>query len=382
MAITYPTQTPGSAFSLVSGNTLDITYTVPSGTELLLIGGFGRDTTISSIEDWTTTTEPFVELPAAFDAQGAGANDIDMKVWGIINPTAKANTITVTYEDTVNWRCAWMASYAGNDTTSVADAVNFLEYNADAATVAVFESTSVLASAGTAGNALIVMGGHISDEGANTSSIDAAFTEIIDDTTLNSAIGNGGAGWYMAHLLDGAPDAATITWGNNNYSRGLMFEIVAASGAVYINDTDDLVGAVEQTYPTTWTDTSLTLPDAPDTTGLSGQLYVLVETATGAVASRAITVGSAGADVTDFPLVDLAAAAQASLTSLKWSWFDQADPKDFVAPVNEGTTESTDASGNLTLDLSSSTLTTGQTGCLMLSNADGSLIGLYRIAVD
>jgi hypothetical protein len=89
-----------------------------------------------------------------------------------------------------------------------------------------------------------------------------------------------------------------------------------------------------------------------------------------------------GATLTDVKLVDLENSSQASLTSLKWDWFDESSPNSFTTPTDQGTVEATDANGNITIDLPNSTLTSGQTGFLILRDATNNYIGAYRLDVD
>lgn len=68
-------------------------------------------------------------------------------------------------------------------------------------------------------------------------------------------------------------------------------------GEVYVNDAATLDGGeVLQTYPgaANWSDTQIDMQNVIDKGALTGQLYLIVETATGAVASRAISVGGGG----------------------------------------------------------------------------------------
>ncbi len=81
-------------------------------------------------------------------------------------------------------------------------------------------------------------------------------------------------------------------------------------------------------------------------------------------------------------LVDIAGVAQASLTGLRWSWFNEGSPGIMNAPSDEGTVETTDAGGELVLDLPNTTLTSGQTGWLALRDPSGLFIGGYRLQVD
>lgn len=62
--------------------------------------------------------------------------------------------------------------------------------------------------------------------------------------------------------------------------------------------------------------------------------------------------------------------AAASLTGLKWAFYEQAHPDVFAVPVSQGTAGSTDGSGVLTLTVST-VLAVGAVGWLTISNSDG-----------
>jgi hypothetical protein len=64
-------------------------------------------------------------------------------------------------------------------------------------------------------------------------------------------------------------------------------------------------------------------------------------------------------------------AAAASLTNLKWAFFDQATPDLFAAPTCKGAVESTAADGTLTVDLVTTALVPGQVGWLIVTDSDG-----------
>lgn len=60
----------------------------------------------------------------------------------------------------------------------------------------------------------------------------------------------------------------------------------------------------------------------------------------------------------------------ASLTGLKWAWFDSTDPSSFAAPTDRGSIESTDGSGVLNISVRSA-LASGGVGWLIITNSDG-----------
>jgi hypothetical protein len=61
----------------------------------------------------------------------------------------------------------------------------------------------------------------------------------------------------------------------------------------------------------------------------------------------------------------------ASLSGLRWAWFDQVTPNLFAAPTDKGTAESTDANGQLVITLPNSQLPTGGIGWLVITDSAG-----------
>lgn len=80
-------------------------------------------------------------------------------------------------------------------------------------------------------------------------------------------------------------------------------------------------------------------------------------------------------------LVSKAGADQASLSAVSWAWFDQ-DIGALSAPTDKGSTETTDANGEMVITLTVSVLTSGQIGTLVLYDSTGGKLGAYRVAVD
>lgn len=77
-------------------------------------------------------------------------------------------------------------------------------------------------------------------------------------------------------------------------------------------------------------------------------------------------------------LVSPAGAAAASLTNLKWAWFDQVTPDLFAAPTDKGAVELTDGAGVLTISLPNSVKTSGQIGWLIVTNSDGTTGTIHK----
>lgn len=64
-------------------------------------------------------------------------------------------------------------------------------------------------------------------------------------------------------------------------------------------------------------------------------------------------------------------AAAASITGLRWAFFDEARPDLLTSPSATGVGESTDGSGNLSIDVAGTSLVPGQVGFLIISDTDG-----------
>jgi hypothetical protein len=76
-------------------------------------------------------------------------------------------------------------------------------------------------------------------------------------------------------------------------------------------------------------------------------------------------------------LVDVAGAAVASLTGLKWAFFANVTPDLFVAPEAKGAVETTDASGVNVISFTSA-LAPGATGWLTITDSDGSATTIHK----
>lgn len=74
----------------------------------------------------------------------------------------------------------------------------------------------------------------------------------------------------------------------------------------------------------------------------------------------------------EITLTDASGNLSASLSGLKWAWFDQVTPDLFATPTDQGSTGSTDLSGVFSQDLSGTALTVGQTGWLTITDSTGS----------
>lgn len=221
--------TASDAKSSASSTTLDVTHTVPAGTKLLLFAIGWRDgvnRSISTVEDWDSG-QSFVLISGAQTNPVSSGNDQYIEVWGLLNPTAQANTITVTLSGAVTYMWQYMLNFSGNVDSSLAAAISVLEVVDNLSTGET--ASTAFASAGTAGNALVAVGSFRGDDG-NPASIDASFVEVIDGLTGGGSNHNADCSYYGAYLLDGAPAAPAISWSAAaDPNAGIYLEIVAAS---------------------------------------------------------------------------------------------------------------------------------------------------------
>ena len=114
--------------------------------------------------------------------------------------------------------------------------------------------------------------------------------------------------------------------------------------------------------------------NAQSATGIGAIVTVRLASGTGTAQNA---TGAGNADViglvksVQLTLTDEQGTPIPNLTGLKWAWFDQATPDLFLAPTDKGANESTDGSGNLVVEIPNSTLNSGQTGWLTVTDSDG-----------
>lgn len=132
---------------------------------------------------------------------------------------------------------------------------------------------------------------------------DADITSYLAGTKVTSLVGSANVLSYHSLFTDDdspnseGPAGTNPEMSLNGTAGSWVSDHPTRLGTVWINDaaTKD-GGEVLQTYPGAgnWADGTITMTTAPDVTGLTPPLYVLVETATGALAYRAVTVGTTG----------------------------------------------------------------------------------------
>ena len=221
MAITRGGTT--SSFSTsVEGTTGDVSHTVDSGTDLLVLSVSMRaNHAVNGTPQWSLGGgENLTLIHASTSSDLAG--DQRQYIYGLISPTVGAGTIDVVIDPAAPWIFSSAINYIGCDTASVAAATNFLSEDVNDTNT----QTSVHASAGSSGNALYFAGclrGGDGDPSSNASS----FTELFDGGTGADATQDGA--FYVADLLDSAPAAITVTWAVSDENASIYVEIVAAA---------------------------------------------------------------------------------------------------------------------------------------------------------
>lgn len=204
-----------------SASQVDITssHTVDTNTTLLLVF-IGLQ---ANIDILTTPTFDGGDLTLIRESTNSGTSgNMHNYVYAMVNPTVKTADITMT-TNTTSHTTLVAINYIGTIVSSPGAAVLFLseDVNDDPTT------TSVIASGGTTGNALLFVGNFRGGDG-DPSSNDATFTELADGATGTHTSSD--AAYYVADLLDSAPSAITVTWAVEDENAAQYFQIVAAAG--------------------------------------------------------------------------------------------------------------------------------------------------------
>lgn len=190
---------------------------------------------------------------------------------------------------------------------------------------------------------------------------------VIRATTATGSHGPG----YLYNDLTGADDAKEI--------RGLILTVPSA-GTFTPNEDGSftLTGAPDGSYSFTYR----LFADGADLGTATGSITIgaagvsvtasVIGTIAGIVAaSVTVSTGPTAATSVTLTLTTDGTTPAASLSGLKWAFFDEALPSTFTAPVAQGSAEATDGSGVLVLDITGSSLNAGDTGWLIVTNSDG-----------
>lgn len=219
---------------------------------------------------------------------------------------------------------------------------------------------------GTAGPPQIANRGQFYLTQSNAGAIDTSVIEATDVEALimvSSFIG-------AAATVPVAPTIGTATAGNA--SASVTFTPGGNGGAT-------ITGYTATSTPGSITGFSAT--GSPITiNGLSnGTPYTFTVHATNAIgnstesaASNSVTpLAPSPVPIAAITLVDSSGNIRASLTGLKWAWFDQVTPDTLIGPTDQGTSATTDANGLFSQLLPNSSLNQLDVGWLMISDSDG-----------
>ena len=195
-------------------------HTVPASCDLLIVSlGVGAHRTISGTPTWDGNNLTLISSTT----RSGNSDDCQVLIYGLISPSAATGTLAVTFS--ANCPCSWVAcsNWAGNATSNVAAATNPLTESVNDTPT----TTSVHASGGSSGNALLFVGTAIGAD-MTPASNGSSFTEIHDSDTGGGENNNQDQGINVAVLLDAAPSAIIVTWGNSDENASRLIEIVIA----------------------------------------------------------------------------------------------------------------------------------------------------------
>lgn len=214
--------------SNTNGQNLDITIDISDGADLLIILNVAWGQTTISLEDWVTTTEPFALLDGTQVAEifpNLGG-DVAIRAYGVVNPTAKVETITATVGGDLNTNYHLMAAvaYNGVDTASLnaAAKVRWLTNNNDSPS-----TTTIFPERGSANNKMLALCGALGFTSTTpTVTNDGGFTER---ARFASDAGTGNADGTIYIAEGGAPSPLTVTWPGSDENGGFYVELINAA---------------------------------------------------------------------------------------------------------------------------------------------------------
>lgn len=220
------TTTNASLTGTISNADGNFSHTVDSGTTLTLLTVCLEGLEIvnpTPVWDSATANETFTLVHD--NGLQADNGDVRCYAYGLVSPTAKTAQIDLDWNGSALQVCIHAVNYAGTETSSVAAATNFLSEDVNATP----SGSMVHASAGTAGNALVMFGCAIGgDMDPATQSAGTTFNEIFDGATGTDTTSD--ASYWYGDLGNQAPSAITVDWAGNDENSSIFIEIVAASG--------------------------------------------------------------------------------------------------------------------------------------------------------
>lgn len=179
---------------------------------------------------------------------------------------------------------------------------------------------------------------------------------VVFDRTLKTGLTHATGAWQVSDN-GSAMTVSSIAYHGTNGAALVFTMSAAAVGAantttVTFASGDDAVG---QVVPMS---ADITLPGAAGTTQIPAEPFY------------AQAAGETATTVT-LTLTTNGSTPAASLTGLRWAFFDQALPNNFTAPTAKGTGESTDGSGVLSIAITGTSLAPGATGYLVVTDTAG-----------
>ena len=197
----------------------NITHTVDSGTTILIVYiGIEGNESVSGTPQWSLGGGENLTLIRKFGASSNAADAIGY-FYGLISPTAGAGTVTIAITDTADPIYTAAVNYIGTTGSAVFLSEDINDNNT---------TTSVHASAGNSGNAL-VFGGHFQGNDGNPTSNATSFVEVIENTTGGTA--GSDFAFYWADILNASgATAITVTWSALDENTSAYIELVAVGG--------------------------------------------------------------------------------------------------------------------------------------------------------
>lgn len=197
-------------------------HTVPSGCDLLIVcAGVQGSAGVQGTPSWNSNNLTLINQTTSSSAN----QDANNFCYGLLSPSAATGTLALSWD--ANREASWCVciNFAGTNTDSIGAATNVV--SEDVNNAGGETSTSVHASGGTAGNALLVIGNFVGDDGNPSIS---GWDEIFDFNTTGGQSNSNDFSAYVAELLSGLPSAVTITWSATDSNASQLIELVSAIG--------------------------------------------------------------------------------------------------------------------------------------------------------
>lgn len=182
------------------------------------------------------------------------------------------------------------------------------------------------------------------------------------------------------------PYTITISEPVTSVVSGVNISPNTATGSAAFTAT--VLGTHTPSQGVTWSATSGNITDdgvftAPTQTGMVQTIVVTATSTQDITKSGSATViipaiPDLPARVISLQLRDKQGNAVGGLTNLKWAWFDQPDPSQFTAPSEQGAVPSLGVGGVLTIQLTNTALTSGDTGWLVITDSNGNSANIHK----